>query len=111
MGGDPRGGAQQAQPDAARLHGAPAAAEEVRAQDVEELVGEHGEAPQQGVAAEVVHRGAAGRELAQLLDPLLDDRARVVGAPRLDGADAPDIDVQGKVAGLLGVSPWDGKRS
>ncbi|WP_419940246.1 hypothetical protein [Candidatus Palauibacter sp.] len=51
VGGDPGRGAQQAQPDSARLHGAPAAAEAVRAQDVKKLVGERGEVPRKGVAA------------------------------------------------------------
>ncbi len=74
MGGDPGRGAQQAQPDAARLYDPPPTAEAVRTQDVEELVGERGEARREGVAAEIVHCGAPGRELAQLLDPLFDHR-------------------------------------
>ena len=55
---------------------------------MQDLVGEHTEAPEQGVALEVVDGGVAEGELAQLFDTLLDDSALVVASPGGDGVNA-----------------------
>lgn len=45
------------------------------------LVGKDTEAPEEGVAAEVIDGGASQAELAEFGDALFDDRSLVVAAP------------------------------
>jgi hypothetical protein len=55
--------------------------------EVQELVGQGVERPEQGVALDVSDGGLAGGELAQLLDPLLNEGALVEEPPGADGVD------------------------
>jgi len=64
------------------LRSPPGTGEEVFAKRVERLAGHDGEAPQQGVAAEVAQGRPADRQAGRFLDPLLDYGALVVEAFR-----------------------------
>ena len=55
------------------------------------LVSHDGETPQEGIAPEVVHGGLTGRELGELLDPLLHHGTVVVATPGGQSLDALDV--------------------
>ena len=86
-----RGDPEEPEPEPLGLRRPPGTGEVVFAKRVQRLVGHDGEAPQQGVAVEIVHGRPAGRQLGQFLDPLLDHGALVVEAPGGQGVDAFDV--------------------
>ena len=99
-----RGQPEEPQAEPLGLRPPPGPGEMVLAQRVQRLVRHGGQTPQQGVAAHIVHRCPARRELGHLLDSLLDHRARVVAAPRRQGVDAADVGEHvGLAEDLVGV--------
>jgi hypothetical protein len=86
----PREFARQAEEPGTQSFGlrrSPAPAQRRGADDVQELVGQRAECPKQSVAADVIDRGLADRELPQLRDALLDERSFVVRSPGGEGMD------------------------
>lgn len=83
--------AQEPQAQPLGLSPSPRARERRRPKRVQHLVGQHAEAPEQGVAVEVVDGRLPDRELTELGDALLDDGAPVVAAPRGECVDALDV--------------------
>ena len=106
MGGQLRGKPEQPEAEPLPLRRPPGARGEVLAPRMQGLVAHDGEAPQEGIAPEVVDGGLAGRELGEFLDPLLDDGTAVVSALGGQGVDALDVGQQHVrlVAHLAGVA-------
>jgi len=60
---------------------------------VQELIGHHAQAPEQGVAAQVADGRLSDRELPELGDALLDHRALIVAPPGGEGVGANNLEV------------------
>jgi hypothetical protein len=96
--------AKQPRPEPFGLSRPPATRQGCGSDEVQELVGQGVERPEQGIAFEVIDGGLAGGELAQLLDPLLDEGALVVEPPGADGVDPLQIGQHmGALGDLVGV--------
>ena len=91
MGGKLCGKPEQPEAEPIRLGRPPGTREEVLAQHMQGLVSHDGETPQEGIAPEVVHGGLTGRELGELLDPLLHHGTVVVATPGGQSLDALDV--------------------
>jgi len=93
------------------LSASPVSGEAERAEHVQDLIGHGSEAPEQGIAVQVVDGGLADRELPELLDPLLDEGPTVVGPPGGQDVDAvevgEDVGALGDLVGIEGEAVLD----
>lgn len=104
MACEPGGDAKQPEPEALGLGPTPGTGESGGTERMQDLVGKDAQAPEEGVAVEVIDGGASQTELAEFGDALFNDRSLVVAAPGGEGMDPLDIgeDVGGE-GHLVGI--------
>jgi len=96
--------AEQPEPEALGLGAAPGTGKSGGAERMQDLVGKDTQAPEEGVAVEVIDGGASQTELAEFGDALFDDGSLVVASPGGEGMDALDVgeDMRGE-GHLVGI--------
>ncbi len=85
------GEAEQPEPEALGLGATPGTGEGGGTERMQHLVGKDAQAPEEGVAVEVIDGGASQAQLAEFGDALFDDGSLVVTAPGGEGMDALDV--------------------